>query len=104
MKKIFFVILTLILVIIILFIYHTHLSKQAVIGKANLVQIKEIEIGMDTLEVLEIMGEPIKKRNFKNEIFYDYELPTGSSGQLTISFDTLGIVIDKGNIPPLGGI
>lgn len=99
MKKIFFVVLILILIILFSFLYHTHFSKQALIGKANLEKIKEVEIGMDTLSVLKIMGEPIEKRKFKNEIYYDYELPSGSSGQLTISFDTLGIVIDKGNIP-----
>jgi outer membrane protein assembly factor BamE (lipoprotein component of BamABCDE complex) len=99
MKKIFFVVLTLIMIGLLFLLYHTHFSKQALIGKSNLEKIKEVEIGMDTLSVLELMGKPLEKRKFKNEIYYDYEIPSGNSGQLTISFDSLGIVIDKGNIP-----
>jgi outer membrane protein assembly factor BamE (lipoprotein component of BamABCDE complex) len=66
----------------------------------NLKNIKNVSIGMDTLEVLKIMGKPDSRYIFRNDIFYDYVLPPNSSGQITISFDTLGRVIDKGNIPP----
>lgn len=68
-------------------------------GKDNLKNIKAVEIGMDTTMVIVIMGEPVQKRPFKENLFFDYDLPDGSSGQLTITFDTLGYVIDKGNIP-----
>jgi hypothetical protein len=68
-------------------------------GNENLKNIKLVEIGMDTSQVITIMGEPIQKRLFKENLFFDYDLPKGSSGQLTITFDTIGQVIDKGNIP-----
>lgn len=86
----------LILSCVIFFSCNTELKKK---GETNLQNIKSVIIGMDTLEVVKIMGKPDSRYVFKNEIFYDYVLPPNASGQLTISFDSLGNVIDKGNIP-----
>ena len=61
--------------------------------KYNLKNIEKIEIGMDSSEALKIMGQPIEKRFFKGELFYDYEIPLGESGQCQIVFDSSGKVI-----------
>lgn len=68
-------------------------------GIENLKNINQVEIGMDTTQVITFMGEPVQKRHFKDNLYFDYDIPDGNSGQLTITFDTLGHVIDKGNIP-----
>jgi len=67
-------------------------SSEAVTARNNLQNIKEIEIGMDTTQVLTIMGHPIDKRNHKGELFYDYEIPSGLSLQCQIIFDSSGLV------------
>lgn len=90
----------LILIIISSVIFFSCNTEQKKKGEMNLQNIKSVSIGMDTLEVVKIMGNPDSRYTFKNEIFYDYVLPPNTSGQLTISFDSLGKVIDKGNIPP----
>ena len=90
----------LILAIISCFIIFSCNNEQRKKGEVNLQNIKSVSIGMDSLEVVDIMGNPDSIYTFKNELFYDYLLPPNASGQLTISFDSLGRVIDKGNIPP----
>ena len=74
-------------------------SDEKKIGEQNLKKIEQVEIGMDTVEVLKIMGEPIERRKYKCDLFYDYDLPSNVSGQITIIFDSTHKVIDKGNIP-----
>ncbi|WP_144605505.1 hypothetical protein [Algoriphagus algorifonticola] len=59
----------------------------------NSQNIKNVEIGMDTLKVLEIMGQPISKRNYKGELYYDYEAPAGLSVQYQIIFNSQGNVV-----------
>lgn len=63
------------------------------IAYRNLENIKKIQIGMDTTEVLNIMGSPMEKRNYNSELFYDYETPSGTSIQCQIIFDSSGQVV-----------
>jgi hypothetical protein len=99
-KKIILAFIGVVLLIVLVIIFNSHFSKSARIGKENLRNIQRIEIGMDTSQVISIMGEANQRWIFKNEIFYDYDLPPGISGQLTLSIDSTGKVIHRGNIPP----
>jgi outer membrane protein assembly factor BamE (lipoprotein component of BamABCDE complex) len=90
----------LILIIFSCVIFFSCNTEQRKKGEMNLQNIKRVSVGMDTLAVVKIMGKPDSRYIFRNEIFYDYVLTPNASGQLKISFDSLGNVIDKGNIPP----
>ena len=100
LKNVILAFIGVVLLIVLGLIFNSHFSKSAKMGKENIKNIRRIEIGMDTLEVLSIMGVPDQRWAFKTEIFYDYDLPPGVSGQLTLSIDSTGKVIHKGNIPP----
>ena len=72
--------------------YESKYSKDAIIARENLQNVQKVIIGMDTSQVLGIMGHPIDKRFYKGELFYDYEVPSGLSLQCQIIFDSLGLV------------
>ncbi|MBY5951766.1 hypothetical protein KUV23_12325 [Algoriphagus marincola] len=85
-----------VLMLILSFIIYNYKVKynfKEKIANKNLDNIKKIKIGMDTTEVLGIMGDPIDKRRYKSELFYDYGMPSGTSIQCQIIFDSLGQVI-----------
>lgn len=67
-------------------------------GRRNLENVKQVSLGMDTVEVKKVMGIPDKKwRSLNNKLVYDYLTPSGSSEYISITFDSLTYkVIDKG--------
>jgi hypothetical protein len=73
-------------------IYDSEYSSKAVVGIENVKKIKDVQIGMDSLSVLAIMGRPNDKYVFKGETFYNYEVPSGSSYQAQIILDKSGKV------------
>ncbi|MCF8302126.1 MAG: hypothetical protein K9I94_02535 [Bacteroidales bacterium] len=98
-KKLFITAGVILLLILLILLYNSNFSDSAKKGNKNLDNIQNVKIGMDTLEVLSIMGKPENRWVFKSEIFFDYQLPPGKSGQLTLSIDSNGKVIHKGVIP-----
>lgn len=89
---IFSAIVILALSAVVFYNYQFESSSEAIIANNNLQNIQEVEIGMDTSQVLAIMGHPIDMRNYKGELFYDYEMPFGVSFQCQIIFDPSGLV------------
>ncbi len=81
-----------ILVIFGMTLFESTKNQQAIVNDNNLKNIREVEIGMDTSQVLTIMGSPLYKRTFQGELFYDYEMPSGVSFQCQIIFDSSGSV------------
>lgn len=80
-------------------IYDGKFSKEAAMGEKNIDNIRRVKLGMDTATVVRIMGKPIERREFKSEIFYDYEVPPGSSFQCQIIFNSNRQVIYTSPIP-----
>jgi outer membrane protein assembly factor BamE (lipoprotein component of BamABCDE complex) len=76
-----------------IFIYATFYSNFRQSDKLATKNIEKITLGMDTLQVLDIMGQPIERRNFKGELFFDYDVPSGYSMQCQIIFNPAGKVI-----------
>jgi outer membrane protein assembly factor BamE (lipoprotein component of BamABCDE complex) len=68
------------------------------IPRKNVEKIKLVELGMDSLQVIQIMGQPLEKREFKREIFFDYEVPQVWSTQCQIIFDSTGSVTYVSNV------
>lgn len=73
-------------------IYDSEYSSKAVVGIENVKKIKRVQLGMDSLSVLAIMGIPRDRYVFKEETFYNYEVPPGSSFQAQIILDKRGKV------------
>ena len=80
-------------------IYDGKFSKEAAIGEKNIDNVVRLKLGMDTTTVIRIMGKPIERREFKSEIFYDYEVQPGSSFQCQLIFNSSGQVIYISPIP-----
>ncbi|WP_162052868.1 hypothetical protein [Pontibacter pamirensis] len=55
-------------------IYDSEYRSAAVVGKENVKKLKDVQIGMDSLIVLDIMGKPSDRHVFKEETFYKREL------------------------------
>ena len=82
-------------------IYDSEYSTAAVVGKENVKKLKDVQVGMDSLNVLEIMGRPSGRYVFKEETFYNYEVPPGSSYQAQIILKSMGKVTYISHVPPI---
>jgi len=95
MKKVFVFIGVLVSLMVLVFFYFTEWSVNARKSKENVVNSEKLKIGMDTLQVKEIMGEPDARSNYVtgNDIplFY-YQPPFLASDGIFIHFDSLGHV------------
>ncbi|WP_439881378.1 outer membrane protein assembly factor BamE domain-containing protein [Pontibacter sp. MBLB2868] len=94
-KRVFYILLAFSASLILLIgysIYDSEHSSKAVVGLENLKKLKDVQIGMDSLSVLAIMGRPSDRYFFKEETFYNYEVPPGNSYQAQIIFDKRGKV------------
>ena len=92
-KIILIIAIGLIVSFVIYTIYNSNFSDTDIKGENNFNNITKIKIGMDSSEVLGIMGPPLEKRKDKGEVYYDYDVPYGASAQCQIIFDTNGRVI-----------
>ncbi|WP_141655419.1 hypothetical protein [Roseivirga seohaensis] len=95
MKKVFIFIGVLVSLLVFAFFYFTEWSAAARKSKQNVVNSEKIEIGMDSLQVKKIMGEPDTRSDSGSQSnipsFY-YQPPTFSSDGIYIHFDSLGHV------------
>ena len=95
MKKVFIFIGGLVSLLVFAFFYFTEWSAAARKSKQNVVNSEKIEIGMDSLQVKKIMGEPDTRSDSGSQSnipsFY-YQPPTFSSDGIYIHFDSLGHV------------
>ena len=101
-KRIFYILLALSICLSLLIgytIYDSKYSSTAVAGIENVKKLEDVQIGMDSLTVLEIMGRPSNRYVFKEETFYNYEVPPGSSFQAQIILDKRGNVRYKSTVP-----
>lgn len=80
-------------------IYDSEYSNSAVVGIENVKKLKDVQIGMDSLTVLEIVGRPSDRYVFKEETFYNYEVPPGSSYQAQIILNSRGKVTYISPVP-----
>lgn len=95
MKRIFYFLLTLSVCLTLLIgysIYESKYSSTAVVGSENVKKLHDVQLGMDSLTVLKIMGKPSDRYVLKEEIFYNYEVPPGSSYQAQIILNKSGKV------------
>lgn len=70
--------------------YEAHLSSDAQRGKKNLEHLTAVKPGMDTAQVLRIMGQPAWRSRFKKpqqETVFGYTVPAGSSADCQVVFD-----------------
>lgn len=95
MKKVFIFIGVLVSLLVLVFFYFTEWSAVARKSKQNVTNSEKLEIGMDSLEVKKIMGEPDARNDYGSQSnipsFY-YQPPTFSSDGIFVHFDSLGIV------------
>lgn len=94
-KRIFYILLALSICLSLLIGYtidDSKYSSTAVAGIENVKKLKDVQIGMDSLTVLKIMGRPSDRYVFKEETFYNYQVPPGSSYQAQIILDKRGKV------------
>lgn len=75
------------------FFYLDQPDKESSKAWKNVEQIGLVKFGMDSTIVLEIMGQPLERRVEGGEIYFDYEVPSGWSGQCQIIFDSNGKVV-----------
>lgn len=94
-KKFLIIILAIFLGVIIFLKYDSDVSPTAMLGEKNKSNFKRVSIGMDSVEVVKIMGLPEDRWEFRTEITYSYSLPPGESGSCTFTFNSTGIVIHK---------
>lgn len=80
-------------------IYDSKYSNSASLGIKNVMKLKDVQIGMDSLTVLEIMGMPSDRYVFKEETFYNYDVPPGSSYQAQIILNRMGKVTHISPVP-----
>lgn len=73
--------------------FYPNFRQSDKLATKNIENIEKVTLGMDTLQVLDIMGQPIERRNFKGELFFDYDVPSGYSMQCQIIFNPTGKVI-----------
>ena len=96
MKKILLIFIIAFLLIISSFTYYIKFSDRAITGKKNWQNTHKIKIGMDSLQVKIIMGEPIivyYHSSDNNGTSYLYENMPLESELPTIDFDSSGIVV-----------
>lgn len=55
--------------------------------------ISHIKVGMDSMQVLKIMGTPTNRRKVDRQIYFEYEIPSSYSIQPQIVFDSIGRVV-----------
>ncbi len=95
MKKVFIFIGVLVSLLVLVFFYFTEWSAAARKSKQNVTNSEKLEIGMDSLQVKSIMGEPDARNEYDSESnvpsFY-YQPPYLASDGIYIHFDSLGIV------------
>ncbi len=95
MKKVFVFIGVLVSLMVLVFFYFTEWSVNARMSKENVVNSEKLKIGMDSLRVKRVMGEPDARSNYGSEnnipSFY-YRPPFLSSDGIYIHFDSLGHV------------
>lgn len=95
MKKVFIFIGVLVSLLVLAFFYFTEWSAAARKSRENVVNSEKLEIGMDSLQVKKIMGEPDARNDYGSENniprFY-YQPPAFSSDGIFVHFDSLGIV------------
>lgn len=102
MKKSLLLIVLLLAVCLIFIGYTFHneeYSKAAEVGKKNVQRFQEVQTGMDSLTVLKIMGNSSERYVSEGDIFYNYEVPPGSSFQCQIVLNKRGKVTFKSGVP-----
>lgn len=81
--------------LVLAFFYFTKWNATARKSKENVINSERLEIGMDSLQVKAIMGEPDTRSNYTSEnnlsSFY-YQPPYLASDGIYIHFDSLGRV------------
>ena len=94
MRKLLIIVpLILFLFFLIYLFYYSHFSENDKIGEQNFENFKFVKIGMDSVSVIKLLGRPMDRHISINQIYFDYEVPYGSSLQLQIIFDPTGNVI-----------
>tara|TARA_A100000171_G_scaffold51028_1_gene64078 strand:+ start:2163 stop:2483 length:321 start_codon:yes stop_codon:yes gene_type:complete len=95
MKKVFIFIGVLVSMLVFTFFYFTEWNAAARKSKQNVINSEKLEIGMDSLQVKRIMGEPDARSDYDSEnnipSFY-YQPPYLASDGIFVHFDSLGIV------------
>lgn len=95
-KKLIFIFIAFLLVVYLIIFYNDYLTGAAQEGRKNAENINKVKIGMDTTEVLKIMGKPYERyNNERKEIFYNYIPHPSSSTSIQVIFDSTGRVIYK---------
>jgi hypothetical protein len=90
--------LLLIIGVIILFIYESRMSNEANTGYNNKENFKMVNLGMNSEDVIKIMGLPESMMKEGNKTYLYYSLPIGVSGQCIIILDSLDKVVNKGYV------
>ena len=81
--------------LVLVFFYFTKWNATARKSKENVLNSEKLEIGMDSLQVKNIMGKPDMRGNYGSENFissYYYQPPYLASDGIYIHFDSLGRV------------
>ncbi|WP_375419238.1 outer membrane protein assembly factor BamE [uncultured Hymenobacter sp.] len=68
--------------------YDTHFSDEVRLANMSAISIREVKIGMDTLQVNKIMGRPETVSTIQQDRIYHYAHKPGSSSSYRIKFDT----------------
>jgi hypothetical protein len=87
-----FSIISVIIVALIIIMHQSQFSKDAIVGKRNLENLEHIHLGMDSIQVKEIMGEPEFRNRNEQGIFFNYRVPPGLSIYCAIGFNSQGKV------------
>lgn len=92
-KKVLYVFSIVILAAVAYIIYDGHFSPAARIGKENISNARNLQVGMNENSVIEIMGEPNSLEHTNNEIkFYSYTSNNADYLDIEVYFD------EKGNV------
>lgn len=78
------------------FFYYIYFSQDALTGKRNIENLGKIKQGMDSVEVVNIMGTPFNIWQLDNERVFVYDTPPLYSEAIKIIFDSTGKVMYDG--------
>lgn len=100
MKKIFLLAALILLLMMGTFFYYIYFSPDALKGKRNIENLVKIKQGMDSVEVVNIMGTPFNIWQLDTERIFVYSTPPLYSEAIQIKLDSVGHVIEFGPIYP----
>jgi hypothetical protein len=92
-KKLLYVFSIVILAVVAVIIYDEHFSPAAILGKENLSNARNLQVGMNENSVIEIMGKPnAVEQTDKSTKFYRYTSNNSDYLDIEVYFN------EKGNI------